>query len=166
MKKLILILVILFTICSSLPVGAEIDRDYIYDVLQQGYGVLATNMGYTEINYKVNRIGSINEVQLYLDYELFNNIQFGYYTLKAKQAATDQVKQFAHDVYKEVTRLYPNEKWQGCYVASFTNIFNKDVTKEFFHWSNFNDNDILKEIQWLTYKDDEWELGKWPELEK
>ncbi|WP_027628107.1 hypothetical protein [Ruminiclostridium cellobioparum] len=166
MKKIILSMVILFTICSGLPISAEVDRDYIYDVLQQDYGVLVTNTGYAEINYKINRIGDINEVQLYLDYELFNDIQFGYYTLKEKQVATDQVKQFAHEIYKEVTKLYPEEKWQGCYVASFTNIFNQDVTLEFFNWSNFNDNEILKGIQWLPQRDADWELGKWPELEK
>ena len=124
------------------------------------------NLGYAEINYKVNRVGDINEVQLYLDYQLFNNIQFGYYTLKEKQAARNQVKQFEHEIYKEVTKLYPDEKWQGCYVASFTNIFNQDVTLEFFNRSNFNDNNILEEVQWLPYRDAGWEYGIWEELEK
>ncbi len=171
MKKLSLILVIIFVLISILPAGAatkkeEVNTAALGEYLQSNYGYIDTVIGGIEVGYDVVKDGDMYEIRSYLDYQLFNDIQYGLYKQSVKKQATAQVSEFVRSLYKYVTSKYPGIKWGGYFESSFTNILNQDVTLRYFNWANYHSKGIPSDIIWLTYRDAEWALAICENLEK
>ncbi len=170
-KTTILFLVIILIFGVSSPVCAASDKSTVNTksfekLLQSNYGVLSTSVGDTDVSFAVSRESDIYEIQIDIDYELFNDVQFGYYMLSEKKKATTEIMDYVESVYKEAVKRYPKVKWCGYFNSTYTNIYNDEASRRFFSWSNYKDNKLLTEIQWLPYQDAGWDLGIWDELEK
>lgn len=171
MKRIALLLVIIFVFCSILPAGAatkgeSVDTAGLGEYLQSNYGYLDTVIGGIEVGYDIVKEGDVYEVHSYLDYQLFNDIQYGLYKLSIKKQATAQVSEFVRDVYKTVTKKYPGIRWRGYFESSFTNILNQDVTLRYFNWANYHTKGFPSDIIWLKDLDAEWSLAICENLEK
>ncbi len=171
MKKLSLILVIIFLVISMLPAGAATKKDAVDtaalgEYLQSNYGYIDTVIGGIEVGYDVVKDGDMYEIRSYLDYQLFNDIQYGLYKLSIKKQATAQVAEFVRSLYKYLTSKYTGIKWSGYFESSFTNILNQDITLRYFNWANYHSKGFPSDIIWLTYRDAEWALAICENLEK
>ncbi len=171
MKKLSLILVIIFAFISTIPVGAatkkeEVNTAALVEYLQSNYGYIGTVIGGIEVGYDVVKEGDVYEIRSYLDYQLFNDIQYGLYKQSVKKQATAQVSDFVRNLYKYVTSKYPGIKWSGYFESSFTNILNQDITLRYFNWANYHSKGFPSDIIWLKYRDAEWALAICENLEK
>lgn len=163
MKRIInLIVVFAVVLCFNSPVtAADIDSQKVANALQESCGQLKTDIGTAEITYKVIEKSGCYEVQACLDYDLFNNIQFGEYKYKDKLKATEQIKTFTQSIYKTVSDLYPKEKFVGFYSAEFESITGYTKSIMCFNWQGKNN-----QFTWRSDKDSSWNLSKCEWLEK
>lgn len=171
MKRIALLLVIIIVFFNILPAGAAtkgetVDTDALGEYLQNNYGYLDTNIGGIEVYYDIVKDGDAFEIRSYLDYQLFNDIQYGLYKLSIKKQATAQVSEFVKDIYKTVTEKYPGTRWRGYFESSFINILNQDVTLRYFNWANYHTKGFPSDIIWLKDRDAEWALAICEYLEK